>query len=559
MSAQLLQSLLHHLPRFAEEEGDFYSVPRQSLIDVLVQEQTDHSTAKASVSLLETLLDTLAVLDKSRLQSGEWCFVSFPAQLLATSVLTAMSDADSRLFPVNFWNTQGIGNDKKEQQRDALKTIEQARFEHHACHQAQPIRYCYVAWSIIKLDGKILFYQREDTQKRFDKTAGDYGLIGGRANQNDVAGIADIATLLSALQSPNAQIIKDALPQTLKRELREEAGLLFGEHYHFEPWRSLKPYRQVQGAAPNHALTEYYLDIFRIELMLEGFLFLQQRINRDSRLAWIALDDLVRGETADHKIPYIKALYDDFAGDRVALVAALAKLPDSFVAGYLSDKDKFGITLPIAHGKPVLAGVLGKEKAIDLLLNPRQLSLLLGLAAHLRGFEFETVAENIVLHPLGWVEMSDLSTLRREVIELQVLLSGSDLVMESRRERLFRLSIRPDMVFFVDELFWFRVASADLQSRKSTIPVCIGRQAFSTAFGSVSEKSASFELTRSFARRLQLLAAGEFSNQDKEALSTEDNYKKGLHKEPGFKAFGLRNLIRQDGASIRFVLPFACS
>lgn len=557
MSAQLIQSLLPHLPRFAEEEGDFYSVPRQALIDALVQEHTDRSAAEACVSLLESLLDTLVVLDKTRLQNGEWCFVSFPAQLLATSVLTAMSDADSRLFPVNFWNTQSIANDKKEQQRDVLKAIEQARFEHHA-YQAPPIRYCYVAWSIIKIEGKILFYQREDTQKRFDKSAGDYGLIGGRANQNDVAGIADKATLLSALHSPNSQIIKDALPQTLKRELREEAGLLFDEYYAFQHWRSLKPYRQVQGAAPNHALTEYYLDIFRIELTLEGFLFLQQRINSDSRLVWIALDDLVRGETTDGKIPYIQALYDDFEGDRAALVTALAELPESFVSGYLSDKDKFGITLPLDPAKPVFAGVLGKEKALDLLLNPRQLGLILGLAAHLRSFDFEPVPEHIILHPHGWVEVDELSQLRQELTELAASLAGSDLPMEIRRDRLFRLSIRPDTVFFADELFSFEAASTDLHGQQSTIPVLIGRQAFMTAFGLALEKCECFELTRSFARRLQILAAGAFSNQDKEALSTEDNYKKGLHKEPRFKALGLRNLIRQDGATIRFVLPYGC-
>lgn len=73
-----------------------------------------------------------------------------------------------------------------------------SRHRNHTSQQAQPIRYCYVAWSIIKLDGKILFYQREDTQKRYDKSAGDYGLIGGRANQND-APIADKAALLKEL------------------------------------------------------------------------------------------------------------------------------------------------------------------------------------------------------------------------------------------------------------------------------------------------------------------------------------------------------------------------
>ncbi len=560
MSAQLIQSLLSHLPRFAEEEGDFYSVPRVALIDALCHSQAlERAIAENTIALLETLLDTLAVLDKASLQNSEWCFVSFPAQLLATSVLTAMSDGDSRLFAAHFWNTQGIDDAKKDKQRDVLHVIEQARLEHHTGSDAQPIRYCYVAWSIIKLDGKILFYQREDTHKRFDKAAGDYGLLGGRCNQTDVAGMSDKAALLQALQSANSQLIKDALPQTLLRELREEAGLLFEEHYYSKLWRNLKPYRQVQGAAPNHALTEYYLAIFQIELTLEGFLFLQQRINNDNRLTWISLLDIEHGETSDGKIPYIKALYGDFGGDRGALVTELTALPDSFDAVYLSDKDKFGISLPMAPGKPIFAGVLGKEKALDLTMNARQLALILGLAAHLRGFEFDSLEEPITLHPHGWVEVDDLSPFRQELTELLALLAGSELVMESRRDRLFRLSIRPDTVFFADELFSFTVANADLQSRQSTISVFIGRQGFATAFGWVNDKAECFELRRGFARRLQILAAGEHSNQDREALSTEDNYKKGLHKEPRFKALGLRNLIRQESAIIRFVLPYTTS
>jgi 8-oxo-dGTP pyrophosphatase MutT (NUDIX family) len=557
MSAQLIQSLLPHLPRFAEEEGDFYSVPRRDLIDVLVQEQIDRSAAETCVSVLETLLDTLAVLDRTRLQNGEWCFVSYPAQLLATSVLTAMSDADSRLFPVNFWNTRDIANDRKDQQCNVLRWIEQARCEQHATGHALPIRFIYVAWSIVKLDGRILFYQREDSQKRFDKTAGDYGLLGGRANQHDIVGVSNSAQVLAALQAPNSELVLNTLPATLQRELREEAGLR-GEHYQFSLWRRLKPYRQVQGVAPNHALTEYYLDIFQIQLTLEGFLFLQQRIANDERLAWLTWDDIARGESNDGKIPYIKALYDDFDGDRAALVATLAALPDSFVSGYLSDKDKYGVTLPGASGMPVFAGILGKEKPLHLDLNARQLALILGLAAHLRGFAFESLATDIVLHPHGWVEVAELSPLSQELNELSGLLAGTELVMESRRDCLFRLSINPDSVFFADELFSFTVANADLQGEQSMVPVSIDRQAFSTAIGMVKNKPECFELTRSFARRLKILADGDFSIQDKEALSTEDNYKKTVHKDSRFKALGLRNLIRQEGTIIRFVLAFKC-
>ena len=556
MSAALIRSLISHLPRFAEEEGDFYSVPREALINALCQQhQLERAIAENTIDLLETLLDTLALLNTAYLQKGEWCFVSFPAQLMATSILTALSDTESRLFAPNFWTTQGISSDKRDQQRDVLRFVENSRNENHASQQAQPIRYCYVAWSIIKLDGKVLFYQREDTQKRHDKSAGDYGLIGGRANQNDVP-ITDKPTLLKELQSPNSGLIKKALPSTLKRELREEAGLLFESHYTFKPWRTLKPYRQVQGAAPNHALTEYYLEIFQIDLTLEGYLFLQQKIKSDDRLAWFSIEDMVRGETIDGKIPYIKALVNDFADDSSALAAELRTLPDSFASRYLFQPPKYGLTLPIDHQKPLLAGVLGKEKALEINLTDRQLAILLGLASHLRGFEFARIEENITFHPFGWIEVKHNSPLQSELISLAGLLKDSDLIIENHRDCLFRLSISPDVVYFDEKLFSFAVKQADLNGIQTKIPVNIHRESFDTALGKVKGNTEEFKLTLEFVHKLQSLIVHQFSTDNEDAVKIEDTYKKGLHKEPRFLALGLRSLIRREAGIFKFVLVF---
>ncbi len=556
MSAALILSLLSLLPRYAEEEGDFCSVTREVLIDALCQQhQLDRPIAENTIALLETLLDTLALLNTVYLQKGEWCFVSFPAQLMAMSVLTALSDAESRLFAPNFWITQGISSDKRDQQRDVLRFVENSRNENHASHQAQPIRYCYVAWGIIKLDGKVLFYQREDTQKRHDKSAGDYGLIGGRANQNDVP-IAGKPMLLKVLQSSNSGLIKKALPSTLKRELREEAGLLFESHYTFKPWRTLKPYRQIQGAAPNHALTEYYLEIFQIDLTLEGFLFLQQKIKSDDRLAWFSIEDMVRGEAIDGKIPYIKALFNDFANDSSALGAELRTLPDSFASRYLFQPPKYGLILPIDHKKPLLAGVLGKEKALVINLTGRQLAILLGLASHLRGFEFASFEENIVLHPYGWIEVNSNPDLQSELISLVSLLKDTDLIIENHCDRLFRLSISPDVVYFDEKLFSFAFKQADLNGIQTKIPVNIHRESFDTALGKVKGNTEEFKLTLEFVHKLQSLIVHQFSTDNEDAVKIEDTYKKGLHKEPRFLALGLRSLIRREAGIFKFVLVF---
>ena len=554
---QLIKVLLPHLPRHAEEEGDGYGVSRQSLLDALCQQGAERLQAATLIDLIEALLSTLAVLDRAALQQGEWRFVSFPAQLLALSILTAMGDGDSQLFASHFWNTQGIGNDRKDQQRAVLRWLEQARFQHHSQQQAQPIRFCYVAWGIIKLGDQVLFYQREDTQKRFDSTAGDYGLLGGRANQWDVGGEIDGKQLLSELQSPDSSLIKNALPATLQRELAEEAGLQLNTHYRFESWRQLPAYRQIQGAAPNHALTEYLMEVFRLDLSLEGYLWLLRKVESDRRLAWISLNDLRHGKTADGKIPYIYALDAAFAGERGALVDVLATLPESFSAGYLFAPKKYGVTLPISEGKPVLTGVLGKEKPLSLVLSSRQHGLLLALAAHLRGFAFADLIDGVLLHPHGWLEVAD-SALQAELTVLAALLKDSDLVMENQRDRYFRLSVAPSVVFFDDELFGFSVVATDLNKTDSKISVMLERCAFSTAIGAVKAHTVSLKLSLELVHQFKQLAEQDFATDNDKAIRIEDAYKKGLHQDAAFCALGLRNLIRRENGRIKFVALFKC-
>lgn len=559
MSAQLIQSLIAHLPRYAEEEGDFYSVPRGQLIDALcAQHSLDRAVAENTVNLLETLLDTLAVLDTGYLQRGEWCFMSFPAQLLAMSLLTALGDKDSRFFADHFWNTQGISDDKKDRQRDVLNAIETRRVECHARHDARPIRYIYVAWAIIKLDNAVLFYQREDTKKRFDKQAGDYGLVGGRLNQRDVRAFSgDMKRCLQTLQSSNA-CIKEALPETLKRELHEEAGLIFDTHYTFKPWRSLKPYTQVQGSAPNHAFTEYTVAIFYVELTLEGYLFLQQKVKSDERLVWFSIEDAANGKTVDGKIAFINALVDDFAKDRAALKAELTALPDSFSSAYLFRREKYGLTLLQNTDKPLFAGVLGKEKILDMALTARQQLLLSALAAHNRGFEFESLVEDVVLHPYGWIELQDDAALQKDLIELAALFARpalsaqSEFTIENQRDIFFRLSVEPSMLYFDPRLFVYSVRQADLNSTTAKIPITITRAAITTALGVTASKSEVFIVSLNLAAGLDKLYQYSHSADNDEAKRIEDDYKKTLHRDGKFLAFGLKGLLRREAGVIKF-------
>ncbi|MCF7986877.1 MAG: hypothetical protein K9L60_04850 [Methylovulum sp.] len=78
-----------------KKKAIFYSVPRAELITALCAENSiDHAISENTVNLIENMLDTLVTLSKIYLEKGELCFISFPAQLMAMSVLTAMSDKD---------------------------------------------------------------------------------------------------------------------------------------------------------------------------------------------------------------------------------------------------------------------------------------------------------------------------------------------------------------------------------------------------------------------------------------------------------------------------------
>ncbi len=553
----MIKTLLNHIPRYAEEEGDFYSISREKLTETLCSEnEVSREVAKNTIDLIENLLDTLAVLNPVYLQKSEWCFVSFPAQLLAMSILSALSEKESRFFASNFWNTQGISNSKKDQQRDILKHIETQRISHHDTSPA-PIRYIYVAWGIIKLENQILLYQREDTQKRHDKAAGDYGLIGGRLNQHDIQlFLGDMQARLQVLQSDNVEFIKESLPNTLKRELREEAGLIFETHYTFKSWRTLKPYSQVQGSAPNHAYTLYQFEIFHIELTLEGYLFLQQKVKSDDRLIWFSTDDVIRGQTIDGKIAYLKALMNDFNNDSTELKSTLIELQESFTSNYSYHPKKpndYALTIPLSSEFPILFGFKGKEKTLDIKPSERQLAILLGLAAHNRHFEFDSPFNNVALHPHGWIEIQNYE-LQKELIELVQLFKQTPLGIENHQDKFFRLSIEPSMIYFDDKCFTYSVSSEDLKNTKSKIEITLTRLPIQTAFGITHEVKEVFSISLNLAGGLQELSQKQSPSDNPRAEKIEDNYSKTFPKDTRFVSLGLKNLVRRENGIIKFCI-----
>jgi 8-oxo-dGTP pyrophosphatase MutT (NUDIX family) len=423
------------------------------------------------------------------------------------------------------------------------------------------VGYIYVSWGIIKLDDKILLCQREDTHKRYDKSAGDYGLIGGRLNQYDIHSFSgDIRNRLRSLQSDNLAHTYESFATTLKRELSEEVGLFFDIHYTFNLWRSLKPYRQIQGSAPNHAYTKYHFEIYHIKLTLEGYLFLKQQLQSNEHLVWFSIDEVVEGKSTDGKIAYVNALINDFDMDKHELKTELFKLQESFIANYSCQPLKpndYALTIPIISESSIFFGFKGKEKPIDVKLSERQLSILLGLSAHSRRFEFESPSNKIVLHPYNWIEVKNDESLQRELLELVELFQSLPFKIENHKDKLFRLSIDPSIIYFDDKCFLYSVSLNDLKGIKSKIEVSLTRLPMQTAFGVTRLVKEYFNISLKLASGLQDLSDKSSPSDNPKAEKIEDNYSKTILKEARFQSLGLKNLVRREKGLIKFCVNIA--
>ena len=256
LNTALIDAIVSRLPRHSEEGNLPAPVERRELAaQVMAQTGLAEDLVGFALDMVERLLDSLAVLDRHALSRGEWRFVSFPAQLAALSVLSVFADPAQHMVKEYFWHSPQHDNEQEEQ-RKWLKFLERNRVGNHAAGQAVPIRYITVAWAFIKLDGRFLLHHREDKTRPDER---NYVPVGGRVSPADLQGFSEYReprALLELLQSP-APVPAVVLENALLREVEEEAGLSAGHREFFSLWRSLRPYREIQGARANHGYTQY--------------------------------------------------------------------------------------------------------------------------------------------------------------------------------------------------------------------------------------------------------------------------------------------------------------
>ena len=460
-----LRLLSKALPIHAEEGPSRETIDERVLIATLSGTSADGGSA-AAVEVVRRLFQGLRLLDEPELLRGKWAFISFPAYLVARSIIETLASARGGWFEPGYWNQTGSVPDVVvEEQRSLLTELERRRLRFQPEGKAEPIRLVAVAWGIIRMGNEFLLVHREDK-----KRGQDYVFPGGRFNLDDIPPKARTSSTLRTLYVDDLNAASAYLGNTLRREINEELGLDTEADYTAEPLYALAPYRKVEGARNNHAYTQYHIVTYALKLSSEGESRLFDRVSESDQFEWFTVDDLLapRGR-ADGKSPFIDALRTEFPGN---LQSFLAGIPDSSGTPYRYTKDSDSVDIPASCSAPFRVGKTGKEKNVKVGLNSAELAFLMVLAAHSRGLEIAAEPAHLRLLGGGWVKL-----LSPEAEECATLLASKMVasklpIVQVTSHSYVRLAIDPQLIYFAEANFAYSLNKYELtvESKPSVTP-----------------------------------------------------------------------------------------
>lgn len=531
----ILRKLIEFLPLYTEDGKYISSVERSTLIELLNSEgEGDKCLVVMSVEFVENLFDSFCVLDQKSLLQAKWKFKSYPAQLMARSLLSLLCDKQQKLFNRNFWSHHT--GELTEKQREVLHYIETSRVRCHEAEKPQPIRFVNVAWGFIVINGKVLFHHREDA-RRIDIP--NYVPVGGRLVLDDIEGLSDEEAAV-AMQKNDFQNIEISLINTLKREVEEETGLLFSIDYDLNnDFMRLNPSLKVEGTGANHAYTEYNIVIWALNLTQIGFFKLIEKMSNTDRLVFFDFESIVTGRRADGKNAYLNALHDSF-NSKDELLEKLGKLPVSYNLDFIPNVNH---TFPINEDY-FLVGKSGKESVKAIKINTEQINLLHTLAWHGKGLDFETVNPCISIHMFGWIQVHDLNVLD-SISELagQLTRHGLNLI-DINGGGWVKIKLTKDKIFFSDKLF-----SLNLIPNFNGDLLEITARSITSVLGKTIVVSRNKKVPEAFFRILETVNnGGTYSSVGDGSLS---NWMARLHEGMIFQDIGLKQVVRIKKKNLR--------
>ncbi len=527
----LLDAVGSCLPLHAEEGTLRESLAEDGLLAALSSAGIGPEATALLVTLLRRQFEALTLLDGAELAQGRWAFVSFPASLLGRSIVETLSVPGQAILPPDYWEQGDHRPDAvKDEQRALLHRIESERLRQNP--SARPVRVVHVAWAVIRMGDRILLHRREDQDRPGEKS---HVLPGGRFNPGDLSA-AELAAgpgVLRQIFDVASPLVDAALDKTLVRELLEELGLHHEEHYCFERWQRLKPYRKVAGAGNRYAYTEYGFQLYTLKLTAMGEVRLLDREAESRNLTWFTAAELAAPQRADGASAFVDVLHAAW-GNEVA--EQLLSVPDSGSTEFAMTGESNMLDLPGSPESGFQIGKPGKEKMLPLQLNDLEWHLLLLLGWHARGFSI-TPGPDLRLLGGGWVRVTEAVARTVGTGLLSKVESLSLPLVEIRDGHYLRLRIDPDILMLGATLFGYRVDG----SNKDGGVLTVERSSVTTPWCELAGVASRLSIGGNTVSILRELERGDSPEglPDVKAKSWERNLRDQLS---GLTALGLRRL-----------------
>ena len=529
----LLTSLSRLLPRIAEESGDREEILEIELIQRLTASTgTGAEQAETVLTVVRRLFQALSVLDERRLVAGEWAFVSFPASLLARSVLSGLGAVEFRLLEPGFWDPSEYRVDR---QRALIKHLEELRAALPS--GLVPIRRVWVSWAWIALDGKFLMVRREDPAPHRDGNRGQFVFPGGRVSAEDLPELVYLtpSTRLDFFD-PDQEIdpshVRYAFSLAVRRELREELEIPGNAFEAETPVGEAIHYNALEGAKSAFSATNYRIQPFKIGLKDSGKTALLRCLAaHPERFSWFTAEELAVGVNAAGA----KAFVDAVRQGAPTLDPDALTIP---IGNATPMKDP--VDIPNKPSEPFSIGITGRERQVHVDLDADEIDQLNWLAAVRRGDDIEELAAGVsIARGTGWVLIDDdnaLTGLRK----LAAKLDAKGLTLLDFHDRAVRLNAATP--YFSPSSLVMEIQD---ERRGKSYRLNLSRRRLQSLLGVAIAKEASISLPEILGNAVYSLDQGD----PKPALDNMETVKRMQRDVRGFlDMLGARLLVRQvDG------------
>ena len=368
---------------------------------------------------------------------------------------------------------------------------------------------------------------------------------GGRFNVVDWPEINE--TRLQEIQQVGRRLPLSVLEKTLVREISEELGLQYKDHYQFNHWLNLNPWRQIEGARNHLAYREYLISLWHLELNNAGEVLLLASLASHDH-AWFSIEDIQSQHLPDGSTSFLDALHGQFGCE---LLYRLQTIPESRLDAREDSESHSTDFSPFSQS--LWRGKTGKEKVIDFALDEWEQKILFALAWHARGLPIST-KENTAMYLRGWAKLPPDQLAHAKQLSRKLMTGGHPLL--EIQEGLVRVSLAPDCQYFTPEIYRFTLSPEGNNDQAQRWQFELQAKPVSTPLGETIALVKTWLVSRNAARIVQSINQGGDPETDSK-IKTGDIQKTLRDQfDQYLRPLCLRKLVRiVDGRYFLDVLP----